>query len=429
MTIAGAAGGRTAPPATDPGRLFGTPAAVSLAAHLARHGPAPTAPRGLIAEVERAGLRGRGGAGFPTARKLAAVAAGRRTVVVANGCEGEPASGKDRALLTLAPHLVLDGATLAAGAVGATKILLCVERNQPALVAGLEAALGQRRAAAVDGVAITIRQTPARYVAGEESALVHWINGGEAKPTFTPPRPFERGVDGRPTLVDNVETLAQLALVARHGAGWFRALGTAEDPGTHLMTVTGAVSRPGVYEVPGGCPVPAVLEAAGGTLGGAVAVLVGGYFGTWIPAGVAGTLTIDSGSLRTAGASLGCGVLVALGHDACGLAESARVTRWLADQNAGQCGPCVHGLAAVAGAMDRLVEGRGSRDAHRDLIALAGLVTGRGACRHPDGVVRFVASTLRVFDRHIIDHDRDGPCPPRPPLLPTPASPATGAWR
>jgi len=412
--------------ADDPARLFGAPNAVTLAAHLDRHGPAPIADRDLIAEVARAGLRGRGGARFPTARKLSAVAAGRRTVVVANGCEGEPASSKDRALLTFAPHLVLDGAVVAAQATGATKVLLCVERDQPSLVAGLQTALAERRAHAPDPIPISVNEVPKRYVAGEESALVHWLNGGEAKPTLVPPRPFEQGVDRRPTLVDNVETLAQLALIARYGAGWYRTLGTADDPGTVLLTVTGAVTRPAVYEVPGGASLDAVLTAAGGSLAETQAVLIGGYFGTWVPAATAATMTLDSEALAAAGASLGCGVVFALANHACGLAESVRVARWLAGQNAGQCGPCVHGLDAIATAMGQLYEGRAARRTYAELEELATLVRGRGACRHPDGAVRFVESSLRVFHEHALQHERHGPCATYRPVLPTPAS---GGWR
>jgi NADH:ubiquinone oxidoreductase subunit F (NADH-binding) len=411
------------PLADDPSRIFGRPPATTFAAHLRRLGPLPGGD--VIEEVRRAGLRGRGGARFPTARKLDAVA-GRRTVVVANGCEGEPASSKDRTLLTFAPHLVLDGAQLAARAVGATVVHLCVERGQPELVSRIETALDERRAAGPDSVEVRLQQVPRRYLAGEESALVHWLNGGEAKPTFVPPRPFEQGVGRRPTLVDNVETLAHLALVARFGASWYRTLGTSDDPGTFLTTVTGAVSQPGVYEVPAGAPLPTVLGRAGGSIGAAQAVLVGGYFGTWLTIETAATLTMDHASLASAGASVGCGVLFALPRNACGLVELARVTRWLADQNAGQCGPCVHGLDAIARAVDRFAEGEDPTRTYHELAELVGLVAGRGACRHPDGATRFVASGLQVFYGHALEHHRSGPCAAHRPWLPTPR---TGGWR
>jgi NADH:ubiquinone oxidoreductase subunit F (NADH-binding) len=413
--------------AVGPARLLSQPPAVTLAAHQQRFGDLPTAGgRDLIDDVGRAGLRGRGGARFPAARKLQAVAARRRPVVVVNGCEGEPASQKDKVLMTQAPHLVLDGAALAAEAVGTREVILCVERNRPTVVAALESAIAERVATGLDRVRFGIRQAPNRYVAGEESALIHWLNGGEAKPTLVPPRPFERGVDRRPTLVNNVETLAQMALIARYGAEWFRSVGTPDDPGTFLVTVSGAVARPGVYEVVGGTSLVSVIDGAGGTMAQIQALLIGGYFGTWIPAPVAQHEALDAPSLDWAGASLGCGVIAALPYAACGLVESARVTSWLAGQNAGQCGPCVNGLGAIAAGMARLVDGRDRDDTYRGLEQLMELVSGRGACRHPDGALRFVSSSLGVFGEHALHHDLYGPCAAHPPILPTPA---TGGWR
>jgi NADH:ubiquinone oxidoreductase subunit F (NADH-binding) len=424
---------RTPPvPGTSARRLLALADDPSLAAHDRRHGPLPTVGRELIDEVGRSGLVGAGGARFPTGRKLRAVAAGTRPVVVANGCEGEPASRKDKTLLAHAPHLVLDGAAAAAAAVGADQIHLCIERGDPALARELRSRIDERAAARRDRARIVLHEVPDRYVAGEESALVHWLNGGEAKPTAVPPRPFERGVGRRPTLVDNVETLAQVGLITRHGADWFRAIGTPDQPGTTLLTITGGVDRPGVYEVAGGTALPDLLQAAGGTLDAAQAILLGGYFGTWTTATAARALTIDPASLATARASIGCGVVVALPHDACGLAESARVVDWLARQSAGQCGPCVHGLDAMAQGMAALVTKPADGWVADRLAQLMGLVERRGACRLPDGAVRFAASALAVFAEHAALHDQVGPCPQRPAVLPTPAPTPTstsGEWR
>ena len=337
--------------------------------------------------------------------------------MVANGTEGEPISAKDKMLLSTSPHLVLDGVVAAAEAVGAKEAIVCVERSATAVLRVLTEAIAERRAAHLDKIAIRLEATPARYVAGEASALVHWLNGGDARPTFVPTHLSDRGVGGRPTLVDNVETLAHVALIARHGAGWFRAAGTATDPGSALITVSGAVSRPGVYEVPLGVPLASVLSAAGAA--SVSAVLVGGYFGTWIAGSHVDSLTMDAASLGAAGASIGCGALAVLGAGGCGLAEAARVTGWLADQNAGQCGPCVLGLPAIAAAMDRLVAGDRSGATERDLRRWLDLVKGRGACRHPDGVARFVESSLRVFHDEIEAHRRRRrPCPPTIPRAP-----------
>jgi NADH:ubiquinone oxidoreductase subunit F (NADH-binding) len=339
--------------------------------------------------------------------------------VVANGAEGEPASGKDKTLLTVAPHLVLDGAVLAARAVGARDVIVCVDRAATRAQTALRTALGERGVLGGDPVAIRLEASPTQYVAGEESALVHWLNGGQAKPTFVPPRPFEKGVGGRPTLVQNVETLAHVALIARFGSRWFRSLGTEHDPGTALLTVSGGVERPGVYETPLGARLSTVLDTAGCPDDGRGPVLIGGYFGSWIPGPLVAEVDLGESSLRKAGATLGCGVVVALPPGVCGLAESARVTRWLAGQTAGQCGPCVHGLAAIASAMEALVRGDVDGRAEPHLERWLRMVRGRGACHLPDGAVRFVDSTLRAFAADIAEHRRRGPCvPTRVPLLP-----------
>ncbi len=408
-------------------RLLDLPAAVGLDTHLARFGPPPTDLGQLIAWVDSAGLRGRGGARFPTAIKLAAVARRRRAIVVVNATEGEPASIKDKALLHQAPHLVLDGAAAAGAAVGAREIIVAVERSAVATMEAAVAAADERRMAGLERLAVRVVGTPSRYVAGEETALVHWLNGGEAKPTLVPPRPFERGVSGRPTLVDNVETLAHLALIARFGPQWYRRAGTAEDPGTTLVTVTGAVTHPGVYEVEGGSSLAAAIEGAGSAMDDLDAVLVGGHFGSWISATEARQLTLGAGSLGSAGAALGCGALVALPRGACGVAETARITRWMADQNAGQCGPCVHGLPAMAEQLTVMAHGgRAVDQARNELLGLLPEIEGRGACRHPDGVVRLVRSALRVFATEIAEHHHRGPCAPSGPWLPTPS---IGGWR
>jgi NADH:ubiquinone oxidoreductase subunit F (NADH-binding) len=372
-----------------------------------------------VDEIERAGLQGRGGAAFSTARKIRAVGSGGRTVVVANGLEREPLSIKDRTLLVSAPHLVLDGASIAATTVAAREVIVCVDRSAPGVIRCVETAIAERVAAGADRVTFRVEAAPGRYVSGEESALIHWLNGGEARPTSVPPRPFERGVHGRPTLVNNVETLAHVALIARFGAGWFAGLGTGDSPGSALITVSGQVARPGVFEVPLGIPVGEALEAAGDA-GAPQAVLVGGYFGAWVPGDAVPSLRLSRDSLRAAGASLGSGAVFALGRGDCGLAETARVTRWLAGQSAGQCGPCVNGLAAIATAVEGLVAGDRDHGWAARLHRWTAMVEGRGACRHPDGVVQFVRSALHVFAGEIEAHRQRGPCRAPAGALPTP---------
>jgi len=369
---------------------------LGLDRHLSLHGPQPSAA-GLIELLEASGLTGRGGAGFPAGRKLAAVrSARRRPVVVANGAEGEPVSFKDKALLRRAPHLVLDGAALAAAAVGAREAFVTVDRRAREELESVSYALEERRARRLDkGVRLRLVPVPPGFVTGEETALVSVLNGGAAKPAFTPPRPYERGVGGAPTLVQNVETLAHVALIARLGPDWFRAAGTADEPGSALFTVSGAVHRPGVYEAALGTPFPALLAQAGGVRGEASALLVGGYFGSWVDARHVEGLSLLGSDLATVGASLGAGAVVVLPRAACGLDQAARVARYLADESAGQCGPCVHGLAALAGALEGLV--RGGPDTRGRTVRWLEQIHGRGACRHPDGAVRFVRSSLEVF--------------------------------
>lgn len=415
----------------DLGRA-GRPA--SLAEHHRRFGVLPPGAvrrggdRALLEEVERSGLLGRGGAGFPTGRKMRTVAAsGKPTVVVANGMEGEPAAAKDALLMAVAPHLVLDGVEVAARAVGADRAHLVVHRGSPS-AAVLRAAIADRSASS--GVRVSLDELPHHYVASEESALVHWLNGGEGKPLFVPPRPFERGVGGHPTLINNVETLAQLALICRYGSAWFRAVGDPDEPGTMLLTISGAVHRPGVVEVPTGTLLSTAMALAGGLTQPVQAVVVGGYFGTWVPSGVAPSLPLTHTGLRSVGGALGAGIVIALPESACGLAETASVIGYLAAQNAGQCGPCVRGLPAIAGALHDLAHGSWHQRQRRDLDRWMSVVPGRGACRHPDGAVRFAASALQVFADDVDRHERDGPCPAatRPPVLPV-GRPLGATWR
>ena len=419
----------TVPAASAPRgrRLLPPRPLVALGSHVEWFGDAPAATGGTLAEVERSGVRGKGGARFPTATKLAAVAARRRAGVVANGTEGEPASSKDTVLMTHAPHLVLDGAEFAAEIVGATEVILCVKRGSVAIPI-LERALAERQAHRYERIPIRLVGAPTRYVSGEETSIVNWLNGGDAKPTFVPPRPFERGVDGRPTLVQNVETLCDLALIGRFGSEWYRTTGTTDDPGTTLVTLSGAVKHPGVFEIPLGMRLGKVVDLAEPDPRGLSAILVGGYFGAWLPAGASADIPMAVDPLRRAGSGIGAGVVFAMPREGtCALAEIARATRWLADQNAGQCGPCVNGLDSIAGAMGVLVAGDRDRRAQMHLEHWLSLMEGRGACKHPDGVTRFVSSALNVFSHEIERHRRVGPCPIGDrALLPTPR---TGGWR
>ena len=398
--------------------------------HLDPPHPARRPRNALIAVTSEAGLRGRGGAGFPTGTKMRAVADQRgRPVVVVNGTEGEPASRKDALLLSRQPHLVLDGAVRAALAVGADEVLVCIDRKETRSVTSVREAIDERVRLEPGGPGITVLATPPRYVAGEETALIHWINGGEARPTVTPPRPFEKGVRGRPTLVDNVETLAHLAQIAQYGSEWFRGVGTTSEPGTALITLSvGGGGRRSVHEVPIGTPLAGLMERASSP-DGVRAALVGGYFGSWLSPADLTHATLSDASLRPLGGGLGCGAVVVLPEHACGVVESARVLRWMAGETAGQCGPCVHGLHAIASCFEDVARGTARGDSAQRLHRWAGDVEGRGACRFPDGAVRFLRSAMRVFAEDLHAHSKGRPCraAAAAPILPIPLH--TGGWR
>jgi len=359
-----------------------------------RPAPLPNVGSGFIDALERAGLAGRGGAGFPTAVKWRAVAQRSRgdAVIVVNGAEGEPQSKKDRVLMSARPHLILDGAFIAARVLRARRIVLYIGERHEAALASMLRALSQR--SEPEPALVTVAATPARYVAGAEAAAVHFINEGLATPTNLPPYPFERGVDGAPTLVQNVETLAHAALLARHG----------QAPGTVLVTLAGGVVRPGVIEVDSETTIGEALSRAGGMAESPKAVLLGGYFGSWVETERALQLAIDHESMRRHGLGLGCGVIGVLPASRCPVCETAGIMRYLAGESSAQCGPCFFGLRALADACTRIADGRANPDDLTRLQRWTADVRGRGACRHPDGAVIFLSSALNLFASEFAQH-------------------------
>ncbi len=394
----------------QPRLLAGPPAAAgaeTLADQLTRLGPLPVRPD-LIEALGACGLLGRGGAAFPVARKWHAVRqrGGDDARILVNGAEGEPLSAKDRTLLALRPQLVLDGALLAARAVGARQIVLYIGAPFVDAHLALRRALGERGRLPVR---VRIVQAPDAYVAGEESAAIHYVNAGDARPTLTPPRPFESGVDGRPTLVQNVETLAHVALIARFGVDWYRQAGRGETRGTTLVTVSGAPQR-GVREIELGTRIGEVAAASGLVGDRSDAVLLGGYFGRWVGRDSGWAMPLDPAALRAVGASLGSGVISFLPADQCGVSATAAVLEYMAAQSAAQCGPCVFGLRAIADTLTSLAGNRALPGDVERLQRWAGQVNGRGACAHPTGAVGLLSSGLTTFARDVAIHARRGGC-------------------
>ena len=388
-----------------------------LRGHLEAHGPLHVAlgrnatwQESLAASLEVSGLTGRGGGAFPTSIKLRlANSAGVGGTVVVNAMEGEPTSSKDTLLLSRAPHLVLDGAQYIAAMCRANRIVVCVPIGRDAAAVAVRQAMAERTRHHYATVKEEIARPPDRFIAGEESALANWVESARSLPVFRPDKDMPLRIGKRLALVHNAETLAHAALIARHGPAPFRARGLTEEPGTCLVTVSGGVAHPGVVEVDRGTPLWDIAMRSQ-PAEPVQALLVGGYGGTWVGPEHFAT-RYASFSLRMIGAAAGVGVIVVLGSESCGLAESARIARYLANQSAGQCGPCVHGLPAIADDLALLARGQGDSDLMVRLLRRLSEVNGRGACRHPDGAVSLVRSALTVFASDISAHGRGEPCP------------------
>jgi NADH:ubiquinone oxidoreductase subunit F (NADH-binding) len=401
----------------DPGtRLLAGPhaddGAEDIDQHLARLGPlglADMSPAELRSVIAESGLQGRGGGQFPIASKLdlAARSAGTPLIVV-NGSEGEPASRKDRTLLSLRPHLVLDGAMVAAVSVGSREVVLYLHRSRADATSAVERAIAERSG---DPAHVRVIDAPMRYVAGETSAVVSYLEGNGALPRKRSIPVAASGVAGRPTVVNNVETIAHLGLIARFGPAWFREAGDARTPGSTLITIAGEFVRPlTVAEVVIPTTIGDALQSIDPTMRQPRAVLVGGYEGTWIAGNVAMVTPLSRGSLKACGASLGCGLIAVLGPGACGLKTTARLVRWLAGESTGQCGPCVFGLPAIAEVLERVSDGTADRGDVRRLRLLTASVHGRGGCGHPTGVVGLVDSALDTFRPEVERHLRGRTC-------------------
>ncbi|MBA3742195.1 NADH-ubiquinone oxidoreductase-F iron-sulfur binding region domain-containing protein [Sporichthya sp.] len=348
-------------------RLLDTPAA-ALDAYRAAGGyraldelqKGTRTPRSLQADVASAGLRGRGGAWFPLTRKwqVALENPGPR-VVIANGAEDEPGSRKDRHLMAHSPHLVLDGALLSAAALGADTVRLYVNEHAPAAVAALQGALAEATAAGLThGVDITIVRAPATYVAGEDSAATEFLASGVAQPRTKPPYPAAEGLDGRPTVVSNVETLAHLALVGRDGPALYRSFGTESCPGTMLITIPEECVAPGVYEVVIGTYLDTVLanNGKGFVAGPARGVQVGGPASGWL---TDLHVALDPDSVAAAGSTLGCGALRVLAKDHCAVDAVVSTSEFFNREQCGKCPPCRMATQFIHRATLAVLDGKG----------------------------------------------------------------------
>jgi NADH:ubiquinone oxidoreductase subunit F (NADH-binding) len=364
----------------------------------------------LVQEVCRARIAGRGGAEFPFWKKLrAALDSGRRREVVVNAAEGEPASAKDSALLSAVPHLVLDGAQLVAEALGAAQVYLIVPGERPAVVDALRRAIFER-GSGHRPLLFQVRPTTGGFIGGQSHAVLELLSGRPNLPVTSWQPAAVSGLRGKPTLVSNAETFAQVAALRSVGHDAYAALGTADEPGTRLLSV--AADGPGgvVLEVAHGESLANVLQLCG--YDPRMPVLIGGYHGTWLSAEQVQYSSISPIGLSTFDARLGAGVLLPLLPGDCPVGYTAQIVAFLAERRAQRCGPCTRGLPTLTDACAYLARTGPRAPDPRAVLRireLCGLVTGRGACQHPDGTARLVLSMLNTFPDEVAAHER-GTC-------------------
>lgn len=374
----------------------------------------------IIPTLREADLRGMGGAGFPTWRKweAAAIAPGTRRFVVCNGNEDEPGTFKDRHLLRHTPHQVIEGALIAALAIGASDVVLYVNPHQAEAVAALRSAVEQwhdsvafARIELVLGHSLALSVVPSsgRYIGGEETAVVSWLDGGFPFPRRKPPFPAESGVAGAPTLLNNTETLANVPHILRHGAAWYRALGRGEAAGSKLYSLSGDVLEPGLYELPMGTTLHELVFVHGGGMlenRAFKAVFTGGPSNTLLTAADL-DVALDFDSVRARRSRLGTGAMIVISEGTSIVRKVAEYIEFFAGGSCGQCPSCKCGTFQLARLLGRFDTGHGTLDDLRALENLCRILPGSGRCGLIDGAVTVVESSLHTFPE---EYARRAPC-------------------
>ena len=371
--------------------------------------------RNILEEITASGLRGRGGAGFATGRKwsIAADTEADNRYVVCNAGEDEPGSFKDRVLLEYRPHLVLEGTLVAARAIGAKGIHFYVNETYDACLSRVKTAIDEASAAGfLAGITASVHPAPTVYVAGEDSAVLEVLEGKPPKPRPKPPYPATAGLFGKPTVVNNVETLANVPPIMRNGASWFRSYGTAEYPGTMIFCLGSELINPGAFELPYGTSLRQLFEDLGGGLKDGrklKAILPGGPSCAFLAASSL-DVSLDPESLKQAGTTLGCGVMRFYGEGTCMVEEALQIARFFAKECCGQCPACRMETSMLSTMLERIHAGKGDAALLDQFQKILDFNRGKGYCAliHMPGPP--IMSALRLFREEFETHIRRGSC-------------------
>jgi len=378
----------------------------------------------IIAEVRRSGLRGRGGAGFPTGEKWAAVAAapGKKKFFICNGDEGDPGAYMDRSILEGDPFSVLEGMLIGAFAVGARRGFVYVRGEYPLAVQQVTAAISEMKKAGLLGgnifgsgfsLTIEVEQGAGAFVCGEETALIASLAGGAGEPVGRPPYPAEKGFLGLPTCINNVETLAAIPVIISRGGAWYSRIGTGKSRGTKVFSLVGAVNRVGLIEVPMGTPLKEIIDDIGGGIAGGrklKAVQTGGPSGGCMPARLC-TLGADYESLTAAGAIMGSGGMIVMDDRTCMVDVAKYFMGFLRDESCGKCLPCRQGTQAIYDILESITAGRGRVQDLTLLKEIAAAMSQTSLCGLGKTAANPVLSTLRYFSKEYEAHIKSKRCP------------------
>jgi NADH-quinone oxidoreductase subunit F len=381
-------------------------------------------PEEIIKEISQAGLRGRGGAGFPTGKKWSFT---RESVeqphyLILNGGEDEPGSKKDRLLMENLPHLVIEGVIISAYAIGASKAYLYINANYEAAIRSVTDALAEARNAGYLGQSVPggrfdldveLVPAPHNYVAGEDTAVLEVIEGKKAWPRQKPPFPVTVGLFGKPTAINNVETLANVPPIILQGAGWYRKFGTADSPGTMIFSLNDDVNRPGIYELPFGTPLRYLIEDCGGGIKGGKkikAIMPAAPSSAYLPADKIDT-PLDHNSMRDAGAALGCGVVRLVGEGTCIVEDVLKVSEFFTAESCGQCPACRMETNALTALLKKVQQGQGGPALLEQFEKVIAFNRGKGFCNLISMPGPPIESALKLFPEDFQSHLETGKCP------------------